>query len=88
MKPFRLGNDEIAVVKMGEQFFAFSNFCTHEAIAFTAGYGHVAREFVVCMMHSSVFKLENGEVVAGPAPEPLQTYEVSVQGDDVLVKTD
>ena len=87
MKPFRLGNDDIAVVKRGEEFYAFSIFCTHEGITLTAGYGHVAREFVVCMMHSSVFKLETGEVVAGPASDPLQTYQIKIEGEDVLVWT-
>lgn len=86
MRPFRLGNDDIAVVKVGEEFHAFSNFCTHEGITLTAGYGHIAREFVVCMMHSSVFKLETGEVVAGPAQDALQIYEVKVEGEDVLVR--
>ena len=87
MRSFQLGSYAVAVVKVGSDFHAFSNFCTHEGITLTAGYGHVAREFVICMMHSSVFRLDNGEVVAGPASDPLETFEVDVRGADVMVRT-
>ena len=85
MKPFRLGNEDVAVVKLGDAFFAFSDFCTHEAITLTGAYGHVARDFVVCMMHSSWFDIETGEVLSGPAPDPLEIFEVRVEGNNVFV---
>jgi 3-phenylpropionate/trans-cinnamate dioxygenase ferredoxin component len=85
MRPYRLGVRDIAVVKVGEHFYAFDNFCTHEAVAFTSGYGLVAKQRVICMLHSSAFDIDTGDVLAGPAPDPLQIYDVLIEGTDVLV---
>ena len=87
MVPVRVGVRDIAVVRLGERYYAFDNFCTHEAVTFTSGYGVIAKNRVICMMHSSAFDIETGEVLAGPAPDPLTLYDVKVEGDDVLVAT-
>jgi 3-phenylpropionate/trans-cinnamate dioxygenase ferredoxin subunit len=76
----------IAVVRVDERFYAFDNFCTHEGVTFTSGYGVLAKNRIVCMLHSSAFDVETGEPLAGPAPEPLQTYAVTVRGDEVFVE--
>jgi nitrite reductase/ring-hydroxylating ferredoxin subunit len=86
MRPFRIGDLDIAVVNLDGAFHAFSNYCTHEAITFTSGYGLVSDRFVVCMMHSSVFDIATGEVVGGPASDSLETYRVHVEGEDVIVE--
>ena len=85
MRPYRLGVRDIAVVKVGERFYAFDNFCTHEAVAFTSGYGLVAKQRVICMLHSSAFDINTGNVLAGPAPDPLEIYDVMIEGSEVLV---
>jgi 3-phenylpropionate/trans-cinnamate dioxygenase ferredoxin subunit len=79
---------EIAVVQLDGVFFAFSNFCTHEAVAFTAGYGLVRGRAVLCMMHSSWFDIETGEVLSGPAADDLTVYAVRIEGEEVLVQAD
>jgi 3-phenylpropionate/trans-cinnamate dioxygenase ferredoxin component len=85
MRPYQVGARDIAVVKVGERFYAFDNFCTHEAVTFTSGYGLVAKQRVICMLHSSAFDIETGDVLTGPAPDPLEIYDVQVEGSDVLV---
>jgi nitrite reductase/ring-hydroxylating ferredoxin subunit len=37
------------------------------------------------MLHGSIFSLATGEVINGPASDPLASFEVLVDGDDVLV---
>jgi 3-phenylpropionate/trans-cinnamate dioxygenase ferredoxin subunit len=85
MQPVEAGGRSIAVLRLEDRFYAFDNFCTHEGVTFTSGYGVVAKKRVICMLHSSAFEVATGEVLAGPAPDPLQTYEVLVQNFDVLV---
>jgi nitrite reductase/ring-hydroxylating ferredoxin subunit len=86
MRPFRIGDLDIAVVNLAGTFHAFSNYCTHEAITFTSGYGLVSDKFVVCMMHSSVFDIGTGEVISGPASDDLDTYGVHIEGENVFVE--
>ena len=86
MRPFRIDDQDIAVVNLGGTFHAFSNYCTHEAVTFTSGYGLVSDSFVVCMMHSSIFDVATGDVVSGPASDALTKYGVRIDGDDVLVE--
>ena len=86
MRAVDAGGLDIAVVRLDERFYAFSNFCTHEAVTFTAGYGVVREGAVLCMMHSSWFDIETGDVLSGPAQDPLTMFPVRVEGDDVFVQ--
>ena len=75
----------IAVVNIAGKLCAFDDFCTHEAVSLTGGYGAVYDDKIICMLHSSVFKAETGEVLSGPAYDPLKTYEIKVEGEDVFI---
>jgi Rieske Fe-S protein len=37
-----------------------------------------------CPCHGSQFSIEDGSVVAGPAPSPLPAVDVVVEGDSVV----
>jgi nitrite reductase/ring-hydroxylating ferredoxin subunit len=82
---FVVGGRNVAVVQLEDAFYAFENFCTHEAVMFTSGYGVVAASSIICMLHGSIFSLATGEVINGPASDPVASFEVRVDGDDVLV---
>jgi menaquinol-cytochrome c reductase iron-sulfur subunit len=56
---------------------AFSPLCTHLGCAYR--WEESRREFM-CPCHGSWFDLE-GRVIAGPAPRPLDRYEVRMEGD-------
>ena len=85
MRGFELDGWSVAVLRLEDRFYAFDNFCTHEGVTFTSGYGVVAKNRVVCMLHSSAFDIATGEVLTGPAPDALKTYNVRVEADDVWV---
>jgi 3-phenylpropionate/trans-cinnamate dioxygenase ferredoxin subunit len=68
---------EIALIHTGGQFYALQNECTHAA--YPIGEGDLVAENVVeCPGHGSQFNVQTGDVVSGPADEPLETFEVEV----------
>jgi 3-phenylpropionate/trans-cinnamate dioxygenase ferredoxin subunit len=85
LRGFVIAGLPVAVVRIGGRFHAFADYCTHEGLTLTAGYGVAVENEVVCMMHASVFDIETGEPIEGPAYDRLPVYEVVVDGDDVLV---
>jgi menaquinol-cytochrome c reductase iron-sulfur subunit len=58
------------------RFTAFSPRCTHLACAY---HWEGDRKQFVCPCHGSRFAID-GRVLAGPAPRPLDRYEVKVEG--------
>jgi len=79
------GLGEVAVVRAEGAYHAFSNYCTHEGVNLANGYGDVAGETVICLFHNSIFDIASGNVLGGPAYDPLTVFAVKVDGDDVLV---
>ncbi len=73
----------VAVVRNGERFYAMLNACTHSAYLLTPGTLQDGR--VHCPAHGAYFRLEDGEPLAGPAGDPLELFDVRIEGIDVLV---
>jgi menaquinol-cytochrome c reductase iron-sulfur subunit len=70
------------VVKQPDnQVVAFGPECTHLGCAY---HWEDSRSQFVCPCHSSLFAVD-GRVVSGPAPRPLDRYEVKVQGARLLI---
>lgn len=69
--------------KSPQEIVAFSPQCTHLGCAYH--YSEQTNEFV-CPCHTSAFSLE-GEVLTGPAPRPLDRYEVKLEGSRLLLGT-
>lgn len=65
------------------EFFAIDDTCSHEQESLSRGWVEGTR--VECAAHNSMFDLRTGEAVQLPATEPLRTYKVEVDGDDVLI---
>ena len=57
--------------------------CTHEDASLSKGSLH--GDCVKCPLHGSRFRLSSGEALDEPAEEALSTYEVKIEGDDILV---
>ena len=90
IRGFAILGDQVAVVRSGAILRAFTNYCTHEyctheAVSLSDGYGVVDENNVDCMLHSSVFEISTGKPIQGPAYDPLTIYDVKLEGDDVLV---
>jgi nitrite reductase/ring-hydroxylating ferredoxin subunit len=62
------------------EFVAFSSICTHQGCPVS----EIAGGTINCPCHGSQFSIEDGSVVAGPAPSPLPAVDVVVEGDSVV----
>ncbi|MFE0178199.1 Rieske (2Fe-2S) protein [Streptomyces sp. NPDC059002] len=61
------------------EFKAFSNRCTHKQCPVTSVEGGT----INCPCHGSKFDITDGSVKHAPAPSPLPTAEISVDGDAI-----
>ncbi|MFC1913877.1 Rieske (2Fe-2S) protein [Chloroflexota bacterium] len=99
MQKFTVQGREILVAKIGDTCYAVDNRCTH--LGADLSKGKLEGTVVTCPLHGSQFDLRDGRVIrwtnwprliaaAGkvikPA-RPLQTYNVKVEGDDILIET-
>lgn len=63
------------------EFRAFSTTCTHQGCPVTS----VSDGTINCPCHGSQFSIEDGSVAGGPAPGPLSTVEINVEGDEITL---
>ena len=74
----------VILVNLNGTMHAVSNVCPHVSLPLTGG--SISGATIVCPFHGSAFNLTTGECVEGPAVgDSLDTYEVRIEGDDVLI---
>ena len=83
---FFVDGDAVAVCRVEGNLYAFRDECTHQC--FTLSDGDLDGERITCCYHGAEFNVRTGEVLCLPAVEPLETYPVRIDGDDVLIKLD
>ena len=80
---FQVGDHDVAVCNVGGEFFAVDDLCTHDGGALDQG--ELEGVEIECPRHGARFDVRTGAVTQMPAFEPIETHEVRVQGDDLLV---
>jgi nitrite reductase/ring-hydroxylating ferredoxin subunit len=78
-----VGRKEIAIYKLGGEFFATDDICSHAYASLADGY--VENGQVECPLHGACFDIRTGKALTAPASIDLRTYEVKVEGDAILV---
>ncbi|MBM3940759.1 MAG: non-heme iron oxygenase ferredoxin subunit [SAR202 cluster bacterium] len=79
------GKNEILLAKVNGVYYAINNVCSHAYAMLDQGTLHADALEVECPLHESYFHLETGAARHPPAEEPVATYGVKVEGDDILV---
>ena len=72
------------LVRIGDEFYAFEDVCTHDGQPLTDG-PIVGRE-VTCPRHGARFDVATGIPTCMPATEPIATFDVKVHDGEVLVR--
>lgn len=76
----------VLLCRRGSRVLAVGAVCSHEGGPLDEG--EIREGRVQCPWHDSVFDLESGRVVHGPATHPVQRFEARVEGDRVLVRVE
>jgi nitrite reductase/ring-hydroxylating ferredoxin subunit len=84
MRVFDVRGTQIAVANVAGTFYAFGDTCTHRQCSLAEG--DLEETTVICPCHGSEFDVTSGEVLRGPAREPVGAYEVRVEGDSLEIK--
>ena len=74
---------EIVIANLDGDFVAFQNECTHRGGPL--GEGLLENGVVECPFHAGQFDVRTGAVVSPPPSEPIKTYPVRVDGDDIKI---
>jgi Rieske Fe-S protein len=78
-----LANDGIVVTQPAAgEFKAFSAVCTHQFCVV----GEVSDGVIICPCHRSLYSISTGEVLGGPAPQPLAEMPVTVENGQITVR--
>jgi len=85
-KAFHVKHNKFLVAHITDGFFAVADECSHDAAPISEGelYG----DDIVCPRHGARFDLTSGAVKSPPAVAPIDTYEVKIEGSDVMVLID
>jgi nitrite reductase/ring-hydroxylating ferredoxin subunit len=76
---------EIAVARLDDgSWVAFDNVCTHEECPLAEG--DLDGDRIICYCHSSAFDVRTGEVLDGPAEEPLRVYQTRVERGELELR--
>ena len=83
MKVVEVGEEQILVVNVEGNIYACDDICSHAYASLSEG--DLSGEEVECPLHGSAFNVTTGEVLTPPADGNLRTFEVRIEGQDVLV---
>lgn len=74
VRAYDLPSGRVAVAHVEHRLFAFSDECTHAGCALSDGAFDDRRATIVCAVDESVFDVESGEPIGGPAQDPLPVH--------------
>jgi 3-phenylpropionate/trans-cinnamate dioxygenase ferredoxin subunit len=78
-----VGGARIALYRSQGEFYATDNRCTHAEALMSEGY--LEDGCIECPLHQARFDIRTGAALCAPATEPLRTYPVKREGDEIFV---
>ncbi len=75
----------VGLYRVGDDVYAIGDVCTHQEAYLTEGEFDPDELEVECPLHGSRFNVVTGEVRILPATKSELSYEVKIEGNEVLV---
>jgi 3-phenylpropionate/trans-cinnamate dioxygenase ferredoxin component len=79
-----VGSEPVAVCNVDGDLYAVSDVCSHEFVLLHDGW--LDGDQLECPEHGSRFNVVTGEVSGLPATQPIETYEVKAEGEEVFAR--
>ena len=84
-KRFDIAGARICVVRIGDDFYAIGDRCSHADFSLSEGEVWPDDLEIECWKHGSTFSLVTGEPQSFPATMAVPVYDIRVEGDEVFV---
>ena len=78
------GQPAMAVYKIAGRIYVTADRCTHAGASLSSGV--LSGDTIECPLHGCLFRVTTGEALAPPCVLALRTYQVEVEGGEVMVR--
>ena len=82
-KRVQVNGQNVLLCNVDGEIFAIEDVCTHDGGALDQG--ELMGERIMCPRHGAFFDVRTGDALTLPAIEPVQTFKVRVEGEDIFV---
>jgi 3-phenylpropionate/trans-cinnamate dioxygenase ferredoxin subunit len=86
MQAFEVDGRRLLIANANGSWFAVNDQCSHAEASLALGILDADKHTVSCPLHGAVFDLESGEGLEYPGTDPIETYPVTVDEDQVYVE--
>lgn len=86
VRVFRTGDLRLAVCRVGEEFYAIEDVCTHDDGPL--GEGSLMGTAIECPRHGARFDVRTGEVLRMPAAAPVSSFPVQIKDGEIFVEVE
>lgn len=83
LKAVRVGNQEICLANVDGAIYAIGNLCPHAGGPLADGY--LEDDELECPWHAGKIDVKSGQPIQFPIADPVPSYEVRVEGDEIKV---
>lgn len=74
---------KIALFNLDGAYYAIDDTCSHAEASLSEG--EIDGHCVICPRHGARFDIRTGQALSLPAWAPVETYEVRVEGEQILL---
>jgi 3-phenylpropionate/trans-cinnamate dioxygenase ferredoxin component len=85
-KQLDLDGVEVALFNVDGEYYAIEDVCTHDGAPLA--HGRFRGEEIICPRHGARFNVKTGAALCMPAFEPVETYQLKIEGNDILIEVE